>query len=95
MAEEVGVSEHVFILHDEAQQGDVRVDDVELADVVPRRVQTVVVVVARLVFVVRVVRRSDHLYLHERRRNAATRLRQVARSQDLQASELSGERRSV
>ena len=75
LTEEVWISKHIFILNDEAEQGNVRVDDVELANVVPRRVQPVVVVVACLVFVVRVKRCTNHLHLDERRRNSATRLR--------------------
>ena len=75
LTEEVWISKHIFILNDEAEQCNVRVDDVELADVVPRRVQPVVVVVSCLVFVVRVKRCTNHFHLDERRRNSTTRLR--------------------
>ena len=75
LTEEVWISKHIFILNDEAEQCNVRVDDVELANVVPRRVQPVVVVVAGLVLVVRIEWGTNHLHFDKRRRNSSTRLR--------------------
>ena len=83
LAEEVRITKHVLVLHDEAQQCHVGVDDVKLARLVPDRVDAVIHPNAGLVFVVRVVRRADDLDLYERTRDSAPSFRQVPSPENL------------
>lgn len=42
LADEIGITEHILVLHQEPDERHVRIEDLELANVVPNRIYSVV-----------------------------------------------------